>query len=394
MHRVAALPASAALAGVLLAALWLLLTPRVARAGGVVTNCNETGLRQALAGGGSVSFNCGAPVTITLASQVVISQNTTLDGGALGLVTISGDGITRLFTTTAGVTLRVYHLTLRSGYASGGGGGALHLAGPATISNSVVSNNGADFGGAIDTTAPLTIVNSTLHHNSGFAYGGALSTNADLWVIDSIFHDNESPVGLAGAIVVQGTLWVTGSTFYSNTADTSGGAISNYNVGHISSSVFYHNHADSHGGAIHNIGELWISDTDIYTNTTFNQGGGVVNFATLHLTNSRVHDNAAVGGGGGLSSDGVLEASGSAIYSNTALIGGGHLHPCRQRPGLDCLLHTLRQPRRGRHQPDRPGAPARHGCRRGGAGLCAGAGRVLQHAGGRPGGAELRGRGD
>src|SRR5690242_1061392 len=100
-YRAAAMPVAAALAGTMLAALFLLLTPRAAQAGGVVATCNQASLVAAMAGGGSVTFSCNG--TITLTSQIVISQNTTIDGGVLGLVTISGGSTTRIFTTTSGV---------------------------------------------------------------------------------------------------------------------------------------------------------------------------------------------------------------------------------------------------------------------------------------------------
>src|SRR5437016_4123269 len=60
---------------------------RPALAAGVVgtgtpASCTETALNFALAGGGTVTFNCGAAAkTIPITSVKQISDNTTIDGG-------------------------------------------------------------------------------------------------------------------------------------------------------------------------------------------------------------------------------------------------------------------------------------------------------------------------
>jgi hypothetical protein len=78
---------------------WLLLAHALpAGAGGNVTTCNEASLRAALAGGGSVTFGCGAsPAPITLTSPLVITAPTSLDGTNGGSpITLSGGGTTRV----------------------------------------------------------------------------------------------------------------------------------------------------------------------------------------------------------------------------------------------------------------------------------------------------------
>ena len=73
-----------ALAELLLAAAW---SPRPVRADAVVGtgtagSCTEETLDTALAGGGSVTFNCGGAATITVTSTKTISADTTIDGDA------------------------------------------------------------------------------------------------------------------------------------------------------------------------------------------------------------------------------------------------------------------------------------------------------------------------
>src|SRR5262245_43408941 len=63
---------------------------------GTPTSCTERALDAALAGGGLVTFNCGAgPVTIAVTSQKTIGVDTTIEGG--GLVVIAGSQATRVF---------------------------------------------------------------------------------------------------------------------------------------------------------------------------------------------------------------------------------------------------------------------------------------------------------
>src|SRR5947209_2582525 len=69
-------------------------------AGGVVGDgsfgsCNEDALRAALAGGGTVTFNCGGPTQFLIQHEMVISQPTRIFGGSL--ITITGGLTTRLF---------------------------------------------------------------------------------------------------------------------------------------------------------------------------------------------------------------------------------------------------------------------------------------------------------
>src|SRR5439155_654543 len=61
--------------------LWLLLVhAQPAQAGGVVTTCDEPSLRAALAGGGSVTFNCADSSVISLSNPIVITTSTNIDG--------------------------------------------------------------------------------------------------------------------------------------------------------------------------------------------------------------------------------------------------------------------------------------------------------------------------
>src|SRR5262249_39988688 len=70
-------------------------------ASGTVTDCTQSGLATALAGGGLVTFNCGgthAPATISLTMNYDLGVDATIDGSNGGHpVTLDGINFTRLF---------------------------------------------------------------------------------------------------------------------------------------------------------------------------------------------------------------------------------------------------------------------------------------------------------
>src|SRR5262249_36234107 len=117
------------------------LAPLAADAAGVVgdgtaANCTEAALDAALAGGGTVTFNCGpAAVVIVVTGAKTPLVDTTVDGG--GLITLSGSNGVQVFGVTSGVTLTLRNLTLTLG--RGLNGGCLYNAGSLNLTNVVVT---------------------------------------------------------------------------------------------------------------------------------------------------------------------------------------------------------------------------------------------------------------
>lgn len=297
--RWAALPLAAALATLMLALLFLLLTPRVARAGGVVTTCDQSNLAAALAGGGSVTFACGGPATITFASQIVITQDTTIDGGTLGQVTLSGSNVTRLFTTTPSATLTLLNLVVREGQSAGAGG-------------------------AVFAAGPITIAHSVFHHNVSGDYGGAVMAQGAVWVTDSEFYRNTAEGG--GALALEAEAQIGASRFYSNTAASPGGAIYSYNAAQVwvSASWFYSNTA-LYGGGLNAAGlGLWLASSTLHHNTGTNEGGGLYSANPTTISGSEFYSNTTEYGGG-LIAYGAVTITASSLHHNTADRAGGGL---------------------------------------------------------------------
>ncbi len=176
-----------------------------ARAGGVVSTCDEPSLRAALAGGGLVTFSCGS--TITLAATIQFTTNTSIDGSGQN-VTISGGGNVQVLFVNSGVTLSLNNLTIANGkgapYQSGGGA---QNQGMLIVTNSTFSGNSTtdgDGGGIYNSRATLIVINSTFSGNSTLGGGSG-----------------------GGIYETGGTLVVTNSTFSGNTASNGGGIYAN-----------------------------------------------------------------------------------------------------------------------------------------------------------------------
>src|SRR6185369_9891040 len=131
---------------------------------GTPLSCTEGALKAAVALGGTVTFNCGGPLTIKLTSPAIISQTETIDGG--NVITLTGNLATQLLTISAGHTLSLKNITLDKGYASHNAGGAIVDAGSLALNNVTIQNSVADEdGGAIWASGPVSIRNSRLHVN-------------------------------------------------------------------------------------------------------------------------------------------------------------------------------------------------------------------------------------
>jgi len=354
---------SGVLLGLLLAVLLLLLlTPRPVEAGGVVGNgtpgsCTEAALDAALAGGGSVTFNCGAaPATIIVTSQKVMALNTTIDGD--GLVTLSGGGSTRVITVSAGINLSLANLTIRQGSASDNGGGVYNR-GKLTITNTQFINNTAALDGGAILNAPggtVTITNSSLLSNAAGDDGGGLSSDGTAVVINSTFSANtatdkggglQNAGGLltvvgstvsnnatsasGGGLHNRGTLIVTSSQFLGNTAQVNGGALLNTltSTVTISNSSFLGNSAQEDGGALFNTltSTVTIHNSSFLTNTAGDDGGGLFNNSIGVVASSTFAYNTSNDKGGGIRNDtGPLTLSDSTLSGNTSNTTGGGIH--------------------------------------------------------------------
>ncbi len=306
---------------------------------GTPASCTDVAFRAAVATGGIVTFDCGSsPVTITVASEVPVSKDTTIDGG--GKVTLSGGGKSRILHiksawNVATPLLTVQKLTFVDGFTTDvantkdtkqGGAAIFEDGGSLTVVDCTFTNNkcaqtGQDVsGGAINGQGigTLIIVGSTFSGNSG-SNGGAVGTQAEnVTIVNSTFANNSANGtggnpgngGDGGALSYDGaknSLTLCGDSFTKNHANAAGGAI--FRVAYsaepvnIDRSTFDANGVDETSG---NAGGLYLENVTItmsgttISNNRAHFGGGIWigQSAVGNLTNVTIANNFASGGGG------------------------------------------------------------------------------------------------
>jgi predicted outer membrane repeat protein len=253
------------LASLLIALTFVCVPP--AQAGGVVSTCDETHLRSALAGGGIVTFTCGG--TITLTATLTPTSDTTISGTGQN-VTISGNHSVEVFSVPSGVKLTLNKLAIANGNSCNGClSGGISNGGTLTVTNCLFSGNNGGDGGAIFNGNGLQLV-----------------------VSNSTFSGNTTPND-GGAILNEGYLTITNSTFSGNSSSHSGGAITNGGPNMlVVNSTFSANSAAFGGG-------IFADTATAVTNSTFSgnsasgiyngyKGGGisVLGGATVTVTNT------------------------------------------------------------------------------------------------------------
>ncbi len=207
-----------------------------------VTNTNDSGagsLRQAVldanasAGADTIAFSGISGQTITLASQITITDDITIDGDMNGDnkadVTISGNNASRIFSVTGtGTDLALQSLTLTNGASVTGSGGAVQLStstGTLSISDTTISNSSVTGfrGGAVSSSGgAITITNSLLTGNSATGNGGAIYSFGSVALTNSTIDGNTSN-GSGGGVMASGAaLTAVNSTITSNHADADG----------------------------------------------------------------------------------------------------------------------------------------------------------------------------
>lgn len=345
---------------------------------GTAGSCTEAAFTSAIStinsAGGTITFNCGGPATITLTSQKTLlnagspSLVYAIDGG--GNITLSGGGTNRILVHGTG-TLNVSNITFTGGLADGPGdqasGGALWSEGafvPAsapvylnltnvTFTGNATEHTGTppppthpfDYGGGalftrwgVTTITNCTFTGNTAHNSSGGALHGRSST---ISINGSSFSGNDSNGGgFGGAIWVDGlsptasgtggTLQVSTTTFTGNTSRNQGGAIGFYLYPEKSESVTF--------DTVSVTGNQVVDSSGTYLGTRANGGGiggdrGDVTIRNSTVADNVAHSNAGGGTGGGifLGSNGSVTITNSTISNNRAErttadgIGGGLL---------------------------------------------------------------------
>ncbi len=354
------LPISLALAFAFL--LVRLLSPAAASPGTVISDCSDTGLSNAIALGGSITFSCG-PATISISTTKTIAKNATLDGG--NLITLTGNYAVGIFYVLPTTTLTLKNMRISEAHSSGSGG-AIGSLGKLSIDNVKFINNSADYyGGAIASlSGTLSVINSVFYNNSATGglggggggaiengtnvkanlsnnqflgnytneNGGVIANNGQLTSTFDLFASNSATVnGGVAYNSFSGTLTINDGELDLNTAYGSGGAIWNEGgIVQINLSTLSENSASTaSGGGIENSdgGLVTIKNAILMTNTASSAAGGGIdnNFAAVQLTTTWLIANSA-GIGGGLHSIGFASINDSFFKSNSVSGSGGGIY--------------------------------------------------------------------
>jgi hypothetical protein len=216
---------------------------------------NDTIVFDPSMGGQTISLYSVIDNLLVVDGEMILNKNLTIQGPSAPLlpVTISGDGLSRIFEVSGAKTVvSLSNLNFTGGTgnsyplnagAPNGQGGAIWNGGTLTVNNCNLSNNAAisslGLGGAIYNAGTLTLKNSTLDNNSVYrsdwdhnygGNGGAIYNAGTLTVSNCILNDNTAYQGAwgggyGGAIfnAYRATATITGTSFTGNVALADGG---------------------------------------------------------------------------------------------------------------------------------------------------------------------------
>ena len=335
---------SGAFLGLAVIAVLVFLPVLSSLADGVVANCTEAALREALAGGGAVTFACDG--TIVLSSTLSNSLDTVLDG-ANHQVTISGGTRVRVFYVGTNVHVSLLNLTVADGFARNGAG-IFNDGGSTVLSNVIVRNNTALYeagsqssglaegGGVFNKGGSINATNCTFSRNVAWqtndvyielaqARGAAIcNATGEVMLKDCRFDSNEATGppqrycprdGCGGAIYNAGTLIALECEFLANSAtgglgagSGNGGAICNLGQLLVTGGVFHGNAATGTEGSA----GLTGFPMDVYHGGPGGSGGkggnanggALFNAGVARVADARFTANRGVGGPGGSGGDG------------------------------------------------------------------------------------------
>ncbi len=267
------------------------------------TDCS---LREAIAAANSSSmadkaitfdaaFFASARTIVLSGGELTVNNNGNLliDGGTTGLLTISGNGASRVFYIGAAATAAIRNVTVTGGKTNTNGGG--------------IYNDGV-----------LAIENASVSGNQAINYGGGIysADNAVLSVVNSFFGNNSSVVGGGIFAFNNSRTELVYATFTANNTSTSygSGVSNNGGVLNINSSTIYNNN----GSGIYNGGTANINNSTVSGNTTTSNGGGIFSDTVLNINNSTIVGNRAAIGGGIFRNNGTTSIRNTIIADNSA----------------------------------------------------------------------------
>ena len=204
-----------------------------------VNNTNDSGagsLRQALADasdGDTIDFSVTGTILLN-SDQLTVDKSVTISGPGANVLTVKSAGLFRVLTVNSGKTVTISGLTVTNGHLSGVNQGAgIFNSGTLTVIDCTISNNTAqDNGGGIRNDGSLTVSGSTFTGNTSGG-GGAINSTGPYLLSNSTISGNHSTGNGGGITIDGGTTTISNSTVSGNSAPSfnSGGGIFRYGPG-------------------------------------------------------------------------------------------------------------------------------------------------------------------
>lgn len=239
-------------------------------------------------GADRIVFQSGLTGTIEVESRIGVDGPLEIAGPGAATLAVSGGGDTGLFAignpqSQQPIDVGISGLTLKDGGQTSYGAAIDAMRSNLEISDSVITGNAADTGGAVyaGMEGSLTVTATTFSRNSGSA-GGAIATYGTPATIDSSTFSRNIAQGAGGGILVgpapvESSLTVVNSTFNRNGGGVLGGAMASMSD------------------------ELTETSLDLRSSTiSGNQaaafGGGIGGFSSAKIGNSVIENNFAIYG--------------------------------------------------------------------------------------------------
>jgi hypothetical protein len=228
--------------------------------------------------------------------------------------------------------------TTISGNVNDGGGAVAMTYGVLELVDSVISNNSTKYGygaGLYLQDVRGTISGTTISGNEAENYsgGGLAIFVGTVTISDSEITDNRSGYVAGGIYALEATVTLAQTTISGNASDEEGGGLYVYSGSVVVQNSTISDNTADRGGGLRNGGTTLLVNSTLSGNTA-RTGGGAANHGQLTLANATVVDNAATAGNGGgianvqvevndIQRSGTLILQRSLISGNTAAGGAG-----------------------------------------------------------------------
>lgn len=266
-----------------------------------------------------------------------------LGGGAFAsvLVTVSN---TSFYTNFAGwqggglfanSSALLTNLTSISNTAQNNQGGAVYVAGAATVNGGWFERNAAPSanvnagrGGGLGVNGNINLSGTTFILNYAGYQGGALYGGGTSYLTNTTILTNTAQNHSGGGGYFVGLIHLNGGRVENNTAlqvtNGNGGGLYTASALTLTNVSLANNTASVRGGGAF-ASNVWLFSTQVLSNTAGDRGGGVMVNTSANIADSAFQNNSVPGLGGGLYalSGGIINITNTQFFSNSGNLGGG-----------------------------------------------------------------------